>query len=204
MPGTKPPAAKRKKEFPQLYVPDRGAWRAWLAEHHATSAGVWLVYDKQASRADRLRYADAVEEALCFGWIDSTTHPVDDARYAQLYTPRKPRSAWSKLNKERVARLIEQGLMAPAGIAAVETAKVNGAWSALDAVEGLVVPPDLAAALAAAPAAERHFAAFPPSLRQGYLNWIVTAKRPETRERRIQELVELAAAGRRTRRPVAE
>ena len=183
----------------QLYVPDRAAWRKWLAEHHATSPGVWLVYDKKGTRADRLAYADAVEEALCHGWIDSTVRPLDDARYMQLYAPRKARSTWSKVNKERVEHLAARGLMTPAGLAAVERAKHNGSWSSIDHVEAMTVPEDLAAALDAVPRARRHFDAFAPSARKGYLHWISTAKRPETRARRVAEVVALAAQGRKSR-----
>jgi uncharacterized protein YdeI (YjbR/CyaY-like superfamily) len=183
----------------QLYAPDRASWRDWLARHHASSPGVWLVYDRATHRPDRLAYADAVEEALCVGWIDSTARSLSDTQYVQLFTPRKPRSTWSRVNKERVARLEAEGRMAPAGRAAVETARRNGAWESLDAVEALAVPPELEAALAAHPAAARGFAALAPSARKGYLHWIAQAKRPETRARRVAEVVAHAAAGRKSR-----
>ena len=118
----------------QVYVADRPAWRLWLATHHATSPGIWLVFDKKSSRPDRLAYVDAVEEALCYGWIDSTVRTLDDTRYVQLMTPRKPKSTWARTNKERVERLIAQGLMAEAGLASIERAKANGSWESLDAV----------------------------------------------------------------------
>ena len=169
----------------QVYVKDRADWRAWLAANHTTSPGIWLVFDKKSSRPDRLAYGDAVEEGLCFGWIDSTVRTLDDARYVQLFTPRKPKSTWSLPNKERVERLIGQGLMAEAGLAAIELAKSNGAWTSLDAVHAMEVPADLAAALKRRKNAAKNFAGFSPSARRAYLHWISQAVRPETRAARI-------------------
>src|SRR5512144_1140437 len=163
MAATPPRTALESLE--QVYVADRAAWRRWLAKHHARSAGIWLVFDKKSSRHDRLAYADAVEEALCFGWIDSTVRTLDDARYVQLMAPRKPKSTWSRTNKERVERLIALGLMAAPGHASIERAKANGSWASLDAVEALVVPEDLASALSTHPGAAANFAAFSPSAR---------------------------------------
>jgi uncharacterized protein YdeI (YjbR/CyaY-like superfamily) len=180
-------------------VKNRAAWRRWLTKNHAHSPGIFLVYDKKSSRADRLAYADAVEEALCYGWIDSTLRSLDETRYAQLFTPRKPKSTWSRVNKDRVVRLIEDGRMTPAGAAAIEMAKLNGSWSSLDAVEALVVPDDLAKALAKHPVAARNFAAFAPSSRKGYLHWVSQAKRPETRAERIAAVVMHSAANRKAR-----
>src|SRR5437764_15280725 len=125
MPKT-PPRKPVAPQLEQVYVKNRAEWRRWLAKHHARSPGIWLVFDKKSSRADRLAYADSVEEALCYGWIDSTLRPIDDAQYMQLFTPRKPKSGWSRLNKQRLARLTEQGLMAEAGLATIELAKANG------------------------------------------------------------------------------
>ncbi len=194
-----PPRRPARPALEQVYAPDRAAWRDWLARHHAASPGVWLVFDRATHRPDRLAYADAVEEALCVGWIDSTVRTLDDTQYVQLFTPRKPRSTWSRVNKARVARLEAEGLMTPAGRAAIEAARRNGAWESLDAVEALAMPPELEAALAADPAAARNFAAFAPSARKGFLHWIAQAKRPETRARRVAEVVAQAAAGRRSR-----
>jgi uncharacterized protein YdeI (YjbR/CyaY-like superfamily) len=182
---------------PNAYVSfqpkSRTAWRRWLARHHATTRGVWLVMLKGPAR--RLSYAEAVEEALCFGWIDSLLNPIDAASYRQLFTPRKPKSQWSKANKERVQALIAGGLMTPAGLAGIEAAKRNGSWSALDAVESLTVPPDFARALADAPVAEANFRGFSPSSKKMYLHWINNAKRTETRARRIDESIALIAKG---------
>jgi uncharacterized protein YdeI (YjbR/CyaY-like superfamily) len=183
----------------QVYVADRAAWRRWLAAHHVRSPGIWLVFDKKSSRPDRLAYGDAVEEALCFGWIDSIVRTLDDARYVQLFTPRKAKSTWSRSNKVRVERLLARGLMASAGLASIEVAKANGSWSSLDAVEALEMPDDLAAALAAVPVAMERFAAFSPSARKAYLHWISQAVRPEIRAQRIAEVVAHSAAGRNSR-----
>ena len=197
MPAPSPRNARASLE--QVYVADRAAWRQWLATHHATSPGIWLVFDKKSSRADRLAYVDAVEEALCYGWIDSTVRTLDDARYVQLMTPRKPKSTWARTNKARVERLIAQGLMAAAGLASIERAKANGSWESLDAVESLVVPDDLDKALRARPGAAKNFAAFAPSARKGYLHWISQAVRAETRAKRIAHVAQLAEAKQKTR-----
>jgi len=198
-----PPAPTRKPSalasLEQVYVPDRAEWRRWLAKQHGRSPGIWLVFDKKSSRPDRLAYGDAVEEALCFGWIDSLVRAIDDARYVQLFTPRKPKSTWSRANKVRVERLLAEGLMAAAGLASIEMAKANGSWESLDAVEAFVMPDDLATALAALPGATEKFAAFTASARKEYLHWVSQAVRPETRAKRIQEVAGHAAAGRKTR-----
>jgi uncharacterized protein YdeI (YjbR/CyaY-like superfamily) len=187
----------------EVHPRDRAAWRAWLAEHHdrpeyrggskGQAAGVWLVFDKKASGQRRLTYAEAVEEALCFGWIDSRPNAIDEERYKQLYSPRKPGSAWSKINKQRVDKLIAAGLMTAAGLAKVEAARRDGSWSALDEVEDLEVPADLAAALAQSPRARRYFEAFPPSSKKIILWWIRSAKREATRAERVATTVSMAA-----------
>jgi uncharacterized protein YdeI (YjbR/CyaY-like superfamily) len=197
MPPSRPRNALASLE--QVYVADRAEWRRWLAAHHATSPGIWLVFDKKSSRADRLAYVDAVEEALCYGWIDSTVRSLDDARYVQLMAPRKPKSTWARTNKERVERLIEQGLMAEAGLASIERAKANGSWASLDAVESLLVPDDLARALRALPGAAKNFAAFSPSRRKAYLHWISQAVRDETRTHRVQHVAQFAASNQKSR-----
>lgn len=178
-----------------MHVPDRAGWRAWLAEHAATSAGVWLVYEKGPRR--RLRYDDIVEEALCFGWVDSRPRALDDLTAALWVAPRKPGSSWSRVNKQRVERLRASGLMTPLGEAAVAAARANGAWAALDLVEDLVEPPDLRAALDAEPAAAVSWATFPRSTRRAILEWLSAARRPETRAARLATIVSEAAVGRR-------
>ncbi|MFD2721270.1 YdeI family protein [Hymenobacter monticola] len=182
---------------PQFQPASRAEWRQWLAAHHASAAGVWLVYCKKASGLPSLSYAEAVEEALCFGWIDSHPRKLDAARSQQLYTPRRPRSGWSKVNKERLQRLEAAGLLMPAGLAAIARAKQNGAWESLDAAEAGLVPDDLAEALAANAAAQAQFAAFAPSARKQILTWVLGARQPETRARRVAETMRMAALGKR-------
>lgn len=193
------PSGSKLASLEQVYVADRAAWRQWLAANHATSPGIWLVFDKKSSRADRLKYVDAVEEALCFGWIDSTVRALDDARYVQLMAPRKPKSTWAATNKARVERLMAEGLMAAAGLASIERAKANGSWSSLDAVEAFVVPEDLTKALRALPDAAKNFAALAPSRRKAFLHWISQAVRAETRAHRVAHVVQLAASNKKSR-----
>mgnify|MGYP001182184803 FL=1 len=171
----------------------RAAWRRWLAENHNRGEGVWLVGHKKATGRRRLDYEAAVEEALCYGWIDSKPRRLDDLRFMLWFAPRKPRSGWSAPNKRRILRLIRAGKMAPAGLAKVEAAKQDGSWSALDAVEALKMPPDLKRALGPRSATAKNFAEFPRSAKRGILEWIMTAKRPGTRMKRIAETARLAA-----------
>lgn len=166
---------------------DRAAWRAWLLEHHGRDGGAWLVTFKKASGKATIDYEAAVEEALAFGWIDSKPRKLDDERTMLWFAPRKAGSGWSRPNKERVARMQRAGLMHPSGQAKVDAAIADGSWAALDEVEALVVPPDLAQALARLPPAAAHFEAFPRSAKRGILEWIANAKRPETRAARIDE-----------------
>lgn len=178
---------------PWVHPLTRAAWRAWLIANHETSSGVHLVTWRKATGRPAVAYGEAVEEALCVGWVDSTAGKLDDERSTLWFTKRRSRSSWSRPNKERVERLIADGLMLPAGLAAIEEAKRRGTWSLLDDVEDLVVPEDLAAALAARPLARANWDAFSRSARRGILEWIVQAKRPETRARRVEETATLAA-----------
>lgn len=175
----------------------RAEWRAWLAANHQQDAGVWLISYKKAVGRPRVEYDEAVQEALCFGWVDSKPQKLDAERTMLWFAPRKPGSNWSKPNKERVEQLIAAGLMTPAGLAKVTAAQADGSWSALDEVEALVMPPDLEEALAALPGARDYWDAFPRSVKRGILEWIVNAKRPETRARRVAETAALAAENRR-------
>ncbi len=187
------PLATAAADLETVSPPTRAAWRAWLVEHHATSPGVWLIVHRKYSSEPGVTYEEAVEEALCFGWIDSKGKKLDETRFRLTFGPRKPTSVWAKSNQERVARLVEQGLMAPAGLAAIEVARANGAWTVSDAADELVVPEDLAAALAVNPAAEQHWQGFAASAKKMILYHIASAKRPDTRARRIARAVELAA-----------
>jgi uncharacterized protein YdeI (YjbR/CyaY-like superfamily) len=186
-------------EAPQVHADDRATWRAWLEANHASVPGVWLVTWRPRSGRVGLDYEAAVEEALCFGWVDSTGGSYDDDRGKLYFAPRKTRSAWAATNKARVERLIADGRMAPAGLAAIEQAKANGSWTVLDGPERLEVPPDLAAALERLPPAAVNFAAFPPSARKMHLGWIALAQRPETRAERIAKIAEAAARNERAR-----
>lgn len=185
----------------RIHPETRAEWRAWLEEHHERSAGVWLVQWRAATGRRRLSYDELVEEALCFGWIDSRARRLDDDRSMITMTPRRPRSVWSRPNKERVERLIAEARMTAAGLRAVETAKANGSWEALDDVDAMIVPDDLLAALALSHQAVRHFDAFTPSAKKMILHWIKSAQREGTRKRRIEETVRLAAENRRPGSP---
>jgi uncharacterized protein YdeI (YjbR/CyaY-like superfamily) len=173
-------------------VADRTAWRAWLAAHHAQTAGVWLAMPRKGATFRAPTYDEAVEEALCYGWIDSTANTLDDQVSLLYFAPRKRGSAWARTNKERIARLERQELIAPPGQVVIDRAREDGSWTALDSVEAGEVPDDLAAALAANPTAATYFDAFPPGAKKQILWWIVSAKRPETRAKRIAETVRLA------------
>jgi len=187
-------------DAPLVQCETRAEWRAWLEAHHATSPGAWLVTWRRGSGRPVLEYEAAIEEALCFGWVDSTAGRVDDQRGKLYYAPRKPRSVWARSNKARVERLIAAGRMAAPGLAAIERAKANGSWTILEDAENLVVPDDLQAALDARPPAAANWTAFPPSARTMALGWIAQARRPETRARRIAETAELAARNERAPR----
>lgn len=185
------------KDFKQVQVKSRAEWREWLAANHMQSESIWLVSFKKAARDRYLSYNAIVEEALCFGWIDSLGRALDDERTMLLLSPRRSGSGWSKPNKERVDRLITQGLMEAAGLAKIEQAKTDGSWFRLDQVEALRIPADLVEGLARHEEAAANFEAFPRSAKRGILEWIMQAKRPETRAKRIEETARLAAENRR-------
>lgn len=191
----------RLDEAPLVPAEDRETWRAWLARNHESASSAWLVTFRRG-HGPVLEYEAAVEEALCFGWIDSTAGRVDEQRSKLYFAPRKDGSGWAATNKARVARLLAAGLMAPAGLAAVERAQADGSWTALDAIEQGLVPDDLAVALAATPPAAANFDAFPKSVRRAILYWISQAKRPETRAARVLRTATLAARNERANQPV--
>jgi uncharacterized protein YdeI (YjbR/CyaY-like superfamily) len=186
-------------DAPLVHADDRATWRAWLEANHATAGGAWLVTWRPRTGHAYLDYEAAVEEALCFGWVDSTGGHFDDDRGKLYFAPRKSRSVWAATNKARIERLIADGRMAAAGLAAIDRAKANGSWETLDSVERLEVPDDLAAALEAHPPAGANFTAFPPSARKMLLAWVAMARRPETRATRITQIVEAAARNERAR-----
>jgi uncharacterized protein YdeI (YjbR/CyaY-like superfamily) len=191
-PGPRPVGADDERFQPA----DRAAWRAWLATNHATATGVWAVTYRRAAGKPVVPYEDLIEEALCFGWIDSTGSTLDAERGMLRFTPRRRGSVWAKSNKERVERLIADGSMTPAGLRAIEAARADGSWDALNDVDALVIPDDLAAALAGDAAAARGFAAMSVSVKKQILFWVTSAKRPETRARRISEILRYVAVGR--------
>ncbi len=184
-------------DAPLVHADDRATWRAWLEANHSTVRGAWLVTWRARSGRQGLDYEAAVEEALCFGWVDGTGGAFD-ADHGKLYfARRKPRSVWAASNKARVAQLIEDGRMQPAGLAAIERAKADGSWEVLEGPERLEVPPDLEAALDANPPAAERFAGFTPSARRIMLAWVATAVRPGTRASRIEQVATSAALNRR-------
>jgi uncharacterized protein YdeI (YjbR/CyaY-like superfamily) len=168
-------------------------WRAWLEQHHARPQGVWLVSYKQATGKPRISYDEAVETALCFGWIDSKPRALDEERSALWFSPRKKGSAWSQNNKQRIERLLADGRMHASGLACIGQARDDGSWSRLDSVEALEVPPDLQLAFDAHAGAAGYFEAFPRSTRRAILEWIGNAKTAATRSRRVLETASLAA-----------
>jgi len=178
-----------------FYPKSRQEWRKWLAKNHAKKQSIWLVQYKKDSNIPTLSWSDAVDEALCFGWIDSTRKTIDENSFRQYFTRRKPKSNWSKVNKEKILKLIETKKMMPAGLAVIETAKQNGSWSNLDAVEELEIPKDLAKAFKSNRGAAGFFNGLSKSVKKIILHWVISAKRPDTRERRIAEVATLAAKG---------
>ncbi len=189
-------------KFERVEIRTREQWRAWLTANHGRTESIWLVTFRRGSGEPSLPYDDIVEEALCFGWIDGRAGKLDDRRRMLLLSPRRRGSGWSKLNKERIERLAAAGLITPAGLAKIEAAKADGSWSLLDEVDALIVPPDLEAAFASAePQARAAWDGFSKSSRRAILDWLRQARRPETRARRIEETVAMAARGLRANFP---
>jgi uncharacterized protein YdeI (YjbR/CyaY-like superfamily) len=184
-------------ELPELIVRDRAAWRRWLGKHHGEPHGVWLVLAKKGmTKPTSLSYDEALEEALCHGWIDGQTRRRDEATYRQRFTPRRRRSAWSKRNTDKAERLLAEGRMHPAGIAEIERAREDGRWQAAYAGSAEIeVPPELAAALAAEPKAQATFEALSRQNRYAILYRLAAAKRADTRVRRLEQFVAMLARG---------
>ena len=181
-----------KKEI-ETYCPKSPKdWRDWLEKNHQSKQYIWLIYYKSSTKVPSLSWSEAVDEALCFGWIDSTKKTIDQERYMQYFTRRKPTSNWSKINKEKVAQLIENGRMTKAGFEGIELAKRNGSWTLLDEVEALVVPNDLREALANYQGATTYFDNLSKSAKKLLLHWVISAKRTETRRKRILEIAQSA------------
>lgn len=179
-----------------IYCRNRDEWRAWLEENHAIAKEIWLVYYKKHTKKDTVFYTDAVDEALCFGWIDSTSKSIDDETYMQRYTPRKAKSIWSLVNKNKVKRLIEEEKMTEAGMLAVKLAKENGQWEKAYSLKVKVdMPTALEQALKSNTLAFDNFHKFSLSIQQNYIRWVVQAKRPETIQRRIDEVLSRSEKG---------
>jgi len=176
-----------------FYPKSQKDWREWLEKNHDSKQSIWLVCYKKQANKPTINWSDAVDEALCFGWIDSTRKSIGDNTFIQFFTRRKPNSAWSKINKAKIKRLIEGGLMQKAGFESIERAKANGSWTILDEVEELTIPVDLEKALKANPVAEDFFMNLSKSVKKMMLQWVTVAKRPETRQNRINEIASLAA-----------
>ncbi|NRF41093.1 YdeI family protein [Pedobacter foliorum] len=182
-----------KKEIETFCPTSLQEWRQWLEENHRSKQSIWVLYYKKKSNVASITYTDAVDEALCFGWIDSTRRAVDDHTFIQFFCKRKPNSVWSKVNKAKVQRLIDAGLFAQAGHESIEIAKQNGSWAILDDVEELIIPEDLEKEFETKEGSMDFFLSLSKSVRKSILQWLVLAKRPETRQKRITEIAELAA-----------
>ena len=186
------------EKLPEIYLSERQDWRDWLATHHADSPGVWLIYYKKHTGIARIAYDDAVEEALCFGWIDSTVRRLDNQRFCQKFVPRRARSSWSFLNRVRAEKLMASGDMTPAGMEKIEAARASGEWDkALQDRVDRPVPPEMKKALDADARAAAEFRRLTPTQRKYFVGWVAKAKKPETRERRAAKAVELLREGKR-------
>ena len=175
-----------------VHAKTRKEWRRWLEKNHQSEKSVWLIIYKKESNTPSVYYPEAVDEALCFGWIDSKANKRDKTSYYQFFSRRNPKSKWSRVNKEKVTNLIEQGLMQRAGFEMIEIAKQLGTWTALDEVENITIPEDLQELFLKNKTAFGNWEKFPRSSKRGILEWIVNAKKPETRQKRIEETVSLA------------
>lgn len=182
----------QEKESDTFCPTSRKDWRKWLVKNHLSKQSVWLIYYKKKSNISSLNWSEAVEEALCFGWIDSKAKPLDGEKFMQFFSRRKPNGTWSKINKEKIKLLLAAGKMAPAGLEIIERAKQNGSWTILDEVEELILPKDLIKEFKTRPGSKAYFLSLSKSTRKAMLQWLVLAKLPETRQKRINEIVERA------------
>jgi uncharacterized protein YdeI (YjbR/CyaY-like superfamily) len=182
----------KKDGIDTFYAESAADWRAWLEANHRTSQSVWLIIYRKNAGTPSVYYDEAVDEALCFGWIDSKPNKRDEESFYQFFSRRNSRSNWSGVNKQKVVRLLASGKMAAAGLEMIEIAKRTGTWTALDEVEKGIIPPDLRDAFDKYPGSAENFEAFPISARRGILEWIQNARRPATRSRRVDETARLA------------
>lgn len=181
-----------QNEIETFYPRTRQEWREWLQDNHHVKQSIWLIYYKRKSNIPTILYSEAVDEALCFGWIDSKAKSLDEHKYMQFFSKRNEKSVWSKVNKEKITRLINEGLMTKAGFEIIDKAKQNGSWTILDDTEALIIPKDLSEALEKRPSANEYFKCLSRSDKRNILQWFTLAKRQETRDKRITEIVELA------------
>ena len=180
----------------ELHFKNRKEWRSWLARNHSAENGIWMIFYKKATGKPTIDYEEAVEEALCFGWIDSTVKSVDEEKYLRKFTPRNDKSVWSALNKKRIGKVIREGRMTEAGLAKIRTAKENGQWDKPDRpIPALTISSEFAEALKKNLRAKENFEKLAPSYRKQYNGWINVAKRPETRQKRIRESISLLEKG---------
>lgn len=185
--------AQTNNEISSFCPKNQGEWRRWLKKHHQAETAVWLIYYKKTSPNHNLTWSEAVDEALCFGWIDSVKKTLDEERFIQFFSKRKPSSGWSKINKAKIEQLVKDDKMTPAGFACIEKAKQNGSWFLLDTVEAMIIPKDLLQAFKVYPGAKTYFTGLKKAEQKIMLHWVATAKRPETRAKRIDEIASLAA-----------
>jgi len=186
-------ASQIKKDTIETFYPtSQKKWRQWLQKNHVKKQCIWVICYKKSSNKPTITWSEAVDEALCFGWIDSTRRPIDDEKFMQYFCKRKTTSVWSQINKEKVQRLIKDGLMTPAGMAIIETAKKNGSWSVLDDAAALKIPADLELKFKTRQKAKKYFLGLSKSDKKNILQWLALAKRDETRKKRIDEVVTLA------------
>jgi uncharacterized protein YdeI (YjbR/CyaY-like superfamily) len=181
------------QDIETFYPKSKQDWRKWLKNNHQKKQSIWLICYKKQANIPTITWSEAVDEALCFGWIDSTRKSIDSEKFIQFFTKRKPRSAWSKINKEKIERLMSENLMSQAGLESVEIAKQNGSWTLLDQIEELYIPEDLELAFEANPGSKDYFLSLSKSIKKIILHWVTVAKRPETRQSRINETAVLAA-----------
>ena len=188
-------------DYKTIHPKTRKAWRQWLQKNHASSPGVWMIYYKKQTGRRKLDYGEAVEEALCFGWIDSLPRKLDDQRAMLKFTPRKPKSAWSQLNKTRINKLIGEDLMTASGLVKIEQAKRDGSWDKLTSsdshIDSNTLPPGLLEALSKNKKALENFKSFPPGYRKRFLFWVDSAKQPETKNTRIKQTVQMSLANKK-------
>lgn len=187
------------KEKELLYFKNAAEWREWLHQNHDSSTGLYLIFYKVNSPFESMRWEEAVKVALCYGWIDSTVRTIDEHSRKQLFTPRKNKSGWSKLNKTYVEKLIADNLMHKSGLNKIELAKQNGSWTSSDASEDLVIPEDLKLAFEQNKTAYENYEKFSPSYRKNYLHWLNQAKREETRNNRITAIIDLCNQNKKSR-----